>query len=152
MTYNNKLNAKNKIQVGTKYSLFDYDNKQSMLQDDLATRTSLVDFDESIGVVRNCVNWKHRLNDDITVVAGIHNYFAQVETAEGSISEPNKDLDLLKAHHFVLGYEKRFAENLMAKVEVYYQHLYNLPVENNHTSYYSTINEGLEYRYVDLVN
>jgi hypothetical protein len=58
----------------------------------------------------------------------------------------------LKAHHFVLGYEKRFTENLMGKVELYYQHLYNLPVENIDTSYYATINEGMEFQYVDLVN
>ena len=32
------------------------------------------------------------------------------------IIEPNKNLGLLKAHHFVLGYEKRFTENLMGKL------------------------------------
>ncbi|MDB4728161.1 TonB-dependent receptor, partial [Saprospiraceae bacterium] len=57
-----------------------------------------------------------------------------------------------KAHHYVLGYEKRFTKNLMAKIEVYYQALYDLPVENNDTSFYATINEGLDFRYVDLVN
>ncbi len=82
----------------------------------------------------------------------IHNYFAKVALDDGSISEPNKDLDLLKANHFVLAYKKRFNKNLMAKVEVYYQDLYNLPVENKDTSYYATINEGTESRYVDLVN
>lgn len=194
ITYNNKLNAKNKIQIGIKYTLFDYDNNQSMLQDDLATRVTLVDFKGNVGTLRNFISWKHRLNENITMVAGfhnmnvllnnkstleprialnwklnnsssihagygnhssmerIHNYFTKVELEDGSIIEPNKDLGLLKAHHFVLGYEKRFTENLMAKVELYYQDLYNLPVENNDTSYYATINEGLNYRYVDLVN
>jgi len=52
----------------------------------------------------------------------------------------------------VLGYEKRFSENLIGTVELYYQDLYNLPVENLDTSYYATINEGLEFQYVDLVN
>ncbi len=52
----------------------------------------------------------------------------------------------------MLGYEKYFTGNLMAKVELYYQYLYNLPVENNDTSYYATINEGLDYRYVDPAN
>jgi len=66
--------------------------------------------------------------------------------------EPNKNLGLLKAHHYVIGYEKRLSENLMGKIELYYQDLYNLPVENIDTSYYATINEGLEFRYVDLVN
>lgn len=194
ITYSNKLNAKNKIQIGTKYALFDYDNDQSMLLDDLTTRFTLVDFNGNVSTLRNFVSWKHRLNDNITLVTGfhnmnvllnkkytleprvafnwklnstnsihggygnhsnmerIHNYFAKILQEDGSVIEPNKDLDLLKAHHFVLGYQKRFNENVMGKVEVYYQHLYNLPVENNDTSYYATINEGLEYRYVDLVN
>jgi len=34
ITYSNKLNAKNKIQIGIKYSHFIYDYNQSMLQDD----------------------------------------------------------------------------------------------------------------------
>ena len=71
---------------------------------------------------------------------------------DGSFLEPNKNLGLLKAHHFVLGYEKRFTENLIGKIEAYYQSLYNLPVENNITSSYATINEGIDYKYVELVN
>lgn len=192
--YNNKIDAKNKIQIGSKYALFRFNNEQSQLENDEGNRIDLVDFDENIATVSNFVNWKHRLNKNITMVAGlhnmnvlfnnkstlepriainwklnnkhtihagygshstmesVHNYFAKVTAEDGSLSEPNKDLGLLKAHHFVLGYEKRFSENLIAKVELYYQDLYNLPVENNDTSYYATINEGIEYRYVDLVN
>jgi hypothetical protein len=82
----------------------------------------------------------------------IHHYFAQQTLPDGRQIEPNRDLDLLKAHHFVVGYEKRMTENLSAKVELYYQHLFDIPVENNDTSYFSTLNEGLEFRYVDLVN
>ena len=82
----------------------------------------------------------------------IHNYFAQVPTASGSLIEPNKDLGLLKAHHYILGAEKRIGKNIRAKVEAYYQDLYNLPVANDPNSYYSTINEGLEFNYVDLIN
>jgi hypothetical protein len=108
---------------------------------------------------RIAVNW--RLDNISSVHAGygkhstmesIHNYFARVEQKDGSVLEPNRNLDLLKADHYVLGYEKRFTENSMAKVEVYYQALYNLPVENSDTSYYATINEGTDYRYVALVN
>jgi hypothetical protein len=51
-----------------------------------------------------------------------------------------------------VGYEKRFTDNLIGKVEAYYQYLYNLPVENDITSNYATINEGIDYRYVELVN
>jgi hypothetical protein len=194
LTFHSKLNAKSKIQVGTKYSLFAFEFDQSRLQGDGSTRFALANFNETVGTVRNFISWKHRLNEDITLVMGvhnmnvllnkkstiepriaanwklnntnsihagygkhsnmesIHNYFAKVESEDGTISQPNEDLGLLKAHHFVLGYEKRFTKNLMGKVELYYQHLYNLPVENNETSYYATINEGMEFQYVDLVN
>jgi hypothetical protein len=82
----------------------------------------------------------------------IHNYFTKIQAPDGSVSEPNKNLDLLKADHYVLGYDQSLTSNLRVKAELYYQHLYNLPVENNITSYYSTINEGSDYKYVPLVN
>jgi CarboxypepD_reg-like domain/TonB dependent receptor-like, beta-barrel len=192
--YSNKLNAKNKIQVGSKYTLYNYNNSQSVLNEDLTSRKTLINSNENVGVVRNFFSWKHRLNENITVVSGlhnmnvlyngkntieprfavnwklnntasfhagygnhsnmeqIHNYFIQTQLADGTIAEPNKDLDLLKAHHYVLGFKKQITENITTKMEVYYQDLYNLPVENDATSFYSTINGGDEFRYIDLVN
>jgi hypothetical protein len=82
----------------------------------------------------------------------IHNYFTQVKQADGNITEPNKKLDVLKADHFVLGYNKNFTRNLNLKIETYYQNLYNLPVEDDAASSYATINEGGDYKYVPLVN
>ena len=194
VTYSNKINRKHKIIIGTKYALFDYDNKQSQYLDDPTDRFTLVDFDDNLSTIRNFVSWKYRMNNKFTMVYGIHNmnvllnskstieqrfaikwkvnprnslsfgfgdhstmesihnYFTKVESPNGSVSEPNKDLGLLKARHYVLGYEKTLSKYLNLKVEAYYQDLYNLPVENNDTSYYATINEGLEFRYVDLVN
>ncbi|MBT28548.1 MAG: TonB-dependent receptor [Thalassobius sp.] len=194
VTYHHKISAKHKIQIGSKYALFYYDYYQSQLNEDETARVTLMDFDERVGTLRNFVSWRYNVNDNLSIVTGlhnmnvlynnkstleprfsvnwnyssnsalsfgygmhsnmesIHNYFAKVELEDGTITEPNKDLDLLKAHHFVLGYEKYFSENIRLKAEVYYQHLYNLPVENNDSSYYSTINEGQDFRYVDLVN
>lgn len=194
ITYNQKLNARHKIQAGTKYTLFDYDFSQSQFQNDESDRRTLVDFRENVGTVRNFVSWKYRPSERLAIVSGLHNmnvllnrkstleprlavnwqcaagrsahigyglhsnmesihhYFAKVEQPDGSVVEPNRDLDLLKAHHFVVGFEQRIGKNFMAKIEAYYQHLYDLPVESNDTSYFATINEGLEFRYVDLVN
>ncbi len=81
-----------------------------------------------------------------------HNYFARIAQADGTILTPNLDLGLLKAAHYVVAYEKYFSKNLRAKVELYFQDLYNIPVENNPNSSYTTLNEGLELNYVDLVN
>lgn len=194
ITYHSKINARSKIQIGTKYSLFDYDYKQSMLNEGEDDMFAVIDFKENISTIQNFASWRYRLNEKLTLVTGLHNmnvlynnkstlepriafnwelnksnsihagygnhstmesihhYFAKVQHADGSTTEPNQNLDLLKAHHYVIGYEKRFNNKLMAKIEAYYQDLYNLPVENNDTSYFATINEGIDYRYVDLVN
>lgn len=194
MTFNHKFDARHKIQIGTKYTLFKYRFDQSRFLGDANERFVLLDFNENVGTIRNFVSWKFRANENLSFVSGIHqmnvlfnkkstlepriavewkstpssafhlgygkhstmesihHYFAKVEQADGSITEPNRDLDLLKAHHFVLGFEQRFGRNMRAKVEAYYQHLYDLPVENLDTSYFSTIVEGLDFQYVDLVN
>lgn len=194
ITYSNKINTKNKFQIGIKYSLFSYDYNQSIFKNETNTIFDVTDFNNNASTINSFISWKHSLNEKFTFVAGlhntnillnnktaiepriaiiwklnnttsfhagygkhstmerVHNYFTKVLQADGSLIEPNKNLDLLKADHFVLGYEKRFTENLRAKIDIYYQYLYNLPVENNDTSYYSTINEGIDYRYVALVN
>lgn len=41
----------------------------------------------------------------------------------------NKNLDFSKAHHFSLSYSKKLSDQLLLKVEPYYQYLYDVPVE-----------------------
>ncbi len=69
-------------------------------------------------------------------VESIVTYYAMVEGKDGSYSAPNKDLGLAKASHLVLGYGHRINENLHFKIEAYYQHLYDVVVENDPTSGY----------------
>ncbi|MFY0627460.1 MAG: TonB-dependent receptor [Reichenbachiella sp.] len=108
---------------------------------------------------RIALNWQLNPSNAVKLGYGqhstmesIHHYFARVEQSDGSVIEPNRDLDLLKAHHFVLGYEKRFNDKMRLNVELYYQSLYDLPVANSDTSHFATINEGVEFQYIDLVN
>ncbi|GAB3891916.1 carboxypeptidase-like regulatory domain-containing protein [Larkinella knui] len=194
LTYHHKINARNTIQVGTQYTLVDYDYRQSHLREGSDHRVYVLDFQEKVGTIRSYISWKHRFNEAVTLVTGVqnmnvllnhqstleprvslnwqlnptnsfqvgygkhstmesaHNYFTQVESADGKLSEPNKNLGLLKAHHFVLGYEKRFTQSLVTKAEMYYQSLYQLPVENRANSTFATINEGPDFNYVGLVN
>lgn len=70
----------------------------------------------------------------------IYTYFVQTKTETG-VAYTNKDLEFTRSHHFSLGYENRLAENLMLKVEPYYQSLYNVPVERRSSSF-STLNTG----------
>jgi hypothetical protein len=194
ITYNNKINSKNRIQIGTKYTLYNFDYFQSIYSDKEDSLINVNDFKNNLGALSNFISWRHSFNENIILVAGLHNmnifsrntstveprlsvnwkidnlnsvhlgygmhstiekiqnYYTKILQDDGSFTEPNKNLGLLKAHHFVIGYEKRFSENLIGKVEAYYQSLYNLPVENSNTSSYATINEGIDYKYVELVN
>lgn len=194
VTYSNKVDSKNKFQIGSKFNLFNYNYDQSINSMGTDSLFNVTDFQKNISTINNFISWKHSFNEDLSFVIGlhnmnvllnnkstiepriafayrftnsisvytgygkhstmesVHNYFTKVKQPDGKIIEPNKDLDFLKAHHFILGFEHRLTENLMAKIEMYYQHLYNLPVENNDSSSYATINEGLDYHYLPLVN
>jgi hypothetical protein len=194
MIYNNKLNAKNRIQIGSRYSLMINRYDQGIYNETATGLFKVEDFRKNAGIINNFISWKYSLNENVSFVTGlhnmnfmlnkkstleprfainwqlnnsnsvnfgygmhsnmesIHNYFTRIQQKDGSIIEPNTNLDLLKAHHFVMGYKKQITENLNAKLEAYYQYLYNLPVENSDSSSYSTINEGIDYRYVPLVN
>ena len=56
----------------------------------------------------------------------------------------NFDLDLIKALHYVIGYDRMLSENLRFKTEIYYQHIYNAPVGIASSSY-SYLNEGAQW-------
>ena len=79
-------------------------------------------------------------------------YYTIVNYSDGKSFTPNKNLGLSKARHYVLGYEYRFNRNLNSKIELYYQDLYNIPVENNDTSYYTVLNSDEGYVSKALVN
>jgi len=75
----------------------------------------------------------------------INVYFLQTQNTDGSYSYNNKNLDFTKSHHFVLGYDLQPFKNWRAKAEVYYQYLYNVPV-NIFSSSYSMLNTGAGFK------
>ncbi len=92
---------------------------------------------------------KYQLNETQSISAGfgMHSqlaslpaYHSLVENEAGVRTRPNLDLDLMRAVHYVLGYDRVINENLYFKTEIYYQDLYDVPVENDPTSSYSLIN------------
>jgi hypothetical protein len=60
--------------------------------------------------------------------------------ADGDRHRPAKYLDLTKAMHAVLGYDQVLGRNLKLKIEAYYQHLYDVPIESDPNSTSSLIN------------
>jgi hypothetical protein len=75
----------------------------------------------------------------------INVYFLQTTNNDGSISYNNKNLDFTKSHHFVLGYDLQPTQDWRLKAEVYYQHLFNVPV-NTFSSSYSMLNTGASFK------
>ena len=67
-------------------------------------------------------------------------YFAKDMDNMGNIIQPNKNLGLSRAHHFVLGFDYLINDFSHLKTEAYYQHLFNIPVSSDKTSTYSILN------------
>ncbi len=71
-------------------------------------------------------------------------YLYQAIDANGAVNQSNRQLDFTKAHHFVLGYEKRLQKDWRIKAETYYQSLFDVPVEAT-SSGFSLLNSGADF-------
>lgn len=80
----------------------------------------------------------------------VYTYFIQTQTNNG-ITYTNKNLDFTKSHHVVLGYNWSINSNLRFKTELYYQSLFNIPVEQQSSSY-SVLNSGTSFGSDDKEN
>ncbi|MBN1188015.1 MAG: TonB-dependent receptor [Bacteroidales bacterium] len=69
-------------------------------------------------------------------------YFAKVNNGS-SENQPNKDLEISKAHHFVLAYDISLNSNVRLKIEPYFQYLYDVPAIPD--SNYSVLNMETEW-------
>ena len=67
-------------------------------------------------------------------------YFLQVAHPDGSVTTPNQALGFTKAHHYVVGYDINPTKYLHAKVEGYYQSLFDIPVSGNPANNFAMIN------------
>lgn len=65
-------------------------------------------------------------------------YFAK---PNGSTELLNKNLGISKAHHYVLSHDISVSPHTHIKTEVYYQHLFNIPVSTDKQSIYSVLND-----------
>jgi len=97
------------------------------------------------------MNWKTSPRTSLNFGYGTHSkiqsmatYFLETVLDDGSIVLTNEQLDFTKAHHWVLGFDALFTEQLRFKVETYYQYLYDVPVEQTPSSY-SILNTGADW-------
>ena len=91
--------------------------------------------------------WRFSPNQSLNAGFGLHSrletlpmYAASFERADGSTIQPNRDLDFSKAWHFVTGCTFFLSSDIHLKTEVYYQYLYNVPVEDSTGSQVSVVN------------
>lgn len=75
----------------------------------------------------------------------INVYFLQSQNADGTISCNNENLDFTKSHHFVFGYDINPVKDWRLKAELYYQYLYDVPI-NTFSSSYSMLNTGASFK------
>ncbi|MBU0763729.1 MAG: carboxypeptidase-like regulatory domain-containing protein, partial [Bacteroidetes bacterium] len=94
------------------------------------------------------MTWQFSSMQSINAGFGLHSriepastYLADIVCEDGSIRQANRNLGFSKAAHAVLGYGIQVSENMHIKTEVYYQHLYNIPVSKQSDNY-SIINQN----------
>lgn len=92
---------------------------------------------------------KFELNNrqNLTLGYGMHSqlqpigvYFAESTNQSGQKITPNSNLPLSKAHHVVLGYDWNINNHEHIKTEVYYQHLFNVPISKDSSNTFSMLN------------
>lgn len=66
------------------------------------------------------------------------------ENVGGNLVQTNRNLDLVKSDHYVLGYDLRFADKWRAKIELYYQSVSKAAIERT-PSGYSSLTEGANF-------
>ena len=153
--------------------LVDIDDNYTLLNSYLSYRTPLFsDFDLNAGIhgiylnlnnsfsvePRISFNWKINNRQYLKLAYGLHSamqapnvYFTTFEENDRKIN-PNIDLGFTRAHHYILGYQRKLAEDLVFKSEIYYQNLFNVPVSKNEESSFSVLNIMEEYVKEELVN
>lgn len=105
------------------------------------------------------LKWNFTEGQSLTFGAGLHSrledmslYLARQEQEDGTFIQPNKNLGMTRSAHYVIGYDRMLNEHIHLKTELYYQSLYNVPVENDPLSTASAINASSGYTTDALIN
>ncbi len=108
------------------------------LSTNLGFHTIYLDVNEKATIEpRAGLSWSFTQNDELSVAYGLHSQMEELRTYysqtndNGTIETPNKNLDFMKSHHFVLGYSRKLSDFMRIKIEPYYQILQDIPVYPN---------------------
>lgn len=108
---------------------------------------------------RFSLQWQPNRNNTLAFAYGLHSqmqalgvYFAQDGDNPGENVYLNRELDFSRAHHYVLSYNRRLTEAWKLKTELYYQHLFNIPVSTEAGSTFSVLNNIDDFPSDPMVN
>ncbi len=108
---------------------------------------------------RSALKWQFKPNQSIGFGLGMHSrieslefYLAKYKDSDGKESQPNRELDFTKARHYVLSYDNLINRNWYFKAETYYQQLYNVPVQKDKNSIFSTLLLEDDFTVEPLIN
>ena len=104
------------------------------------------------------LEWHPAPRHRISAAFGIHSrkecltlYMGERTLGDGTTVQPNLDLELSKAQHYVLGYAYAFSSHLSLGTELYYQHLYDIPA-SPFPPYFTTMNFDFGFEGSPLLN
>ncbi|MDA3944034.1 MAG: TonB-dependent receptor [Bacteroidetes bacterium] len=106
------------------------------------------------------LKWDFKSSQSLSFGAGLHSqtqmkavYFSQrlADTLHMTYELTNKNLDLSRSAHLVLGYERLLGEGHRLKTELYYQKLYDIPVSRDQPEF-SLISQGGGYSFRSYAN
>lgn len=115
--------------------------------------------DTWIAEPRAAIQFQADAKNTVSIGYGLHSqvqplgvYYVKQEDAGGAMRNVNRDLDLSKAHHLVLSWQRQLGNNWKTRAELYYQHLFDVPVSMYDTSSFSMLNVRGDYVAEPLVN
>lgn len=101
------------------------------------------------------MRWQTSPRTSFALAYGLHSRMEKTDvyytrTPQTGDRPVNKDLDFTKAHHFMLTFDYKLSNDLILKIEPYYQSLFDVPVRANDS--YSVLNRDDFYVEDALVN
>ncbi len=97
------------------------------------------------------MRWDISEKQSISAAMGMHSqsqpnyiYFYHTPSTTNNYELYNKNIGFTHSNHFVISYDRTLGMSSRIKVETYYQHLYDVPVETQ-SSAFTALNQGDEY-------
>ncbi len=135
LNWNIRLLPDVEAQIGLTYNYFTLNQSQA-----LEPRLSL--------------NYQLNASNRLSMAYGLHSQMQLPQIYFSLINGENTNINLgfTQSHHIIAGYERTFSSSLTAKVETYYQRLFNIPISTNAASSFSALNLLEDFVNETLVN